>query len=264
MAFAQLSVDNKSIQYKQKLEFIDAHCHEDMLDDEELERASRLGVTAIIVNGVDTKSNIAIASMPRGKMVFAALGIHPDNAVKASDDEINYNMELIRSNSKDIVAIGEIGLDFKSATTDSERERQKQVFKKFVSLAMELDKPVSVHSREAIDETLDILGSIGIKKVHIHFFEGNESQAQRAAGMGFMMSVPPMHSAKRLKAIANVPISNIMAETDSPTAGMHIYDIDKSVMLIAKAKGIEFDECAVALANNTKRFFNIGVHNLIR
>ena len=148
--------------------------------------------------------------------------------------------------------------------TKTKRTSKKSFFKRFVELAIELDKPVSVHSREAIDDVLDILENTGIKKAHIHFFEGNAKQAKRVESLGFMVSIPPMHSAKRMDAITALPIANIMAETDSPTAGMHIYDIDKSVMLIAKAKGMDFESCAVAIADNTKRFFNISVHNLIR
>ena len=264
MALAQLSTKKEDTKYRQKLEFIDAHCHPDFLSDEELDIANGRGVTALVVDGVDTKSNMSIIGERWRSGVFAALGIHPENALKMADEEIDYNISLIRANAKGISAIGERGLDYKFASSEKDRERQKETFKKFVNLAIELDKPASVHSRDALDDALDILGSSGIKKAHIHFFEGDGAQAERVAKMGFMVSVPPMHSAKRMAAIESIPISNIMAETDSPTAGMHVYDIDKSIMLIAKAKGMDFESCAVAVADKTKRFFNIGVHNLIR
>ncbi|MCL4388171.1 TatD family hydrolase [Candidatus Marsarchaeota archaeon] len=264
MALTQLSAKNEEVKYKQKLEFIDAHCHTDFLGDEELDIANGRGVTALVVNGVDTKSNMSIIGERWRSGVFAALGVHPESAIKMTDDEIDYNINLIRANAKNVSAIGEIGLDYKFANGEKDRDKQKEVFKKFVNLAIELDKPASVHSREALDDALDILGASAIKKAHIHFFEGDEQQAERVAKMGFMISVPPMQSAKRMKAIELIPISNIMAETDSPTAGMHVYDIDKSIMLIAKAKGMDFESCAIAVADNTKRFFNIGVHNLIR
>jgi TatD DNase family protein len=264
MALTQLSAKNEDFKYKQKLELIDAHCHPDFLSDEELDIANSRGITALVVNGVDTKSNMSIMGERWRSGVFAALGVHPENALKMADNEIDYNVNLVRANAKSVSAVGEIGLDYKFANSEKDRERQKEVFKKFVNLAIELDKPASVHSRDALDDVLDILGASAIKKAHIHFFEGNAEQAERVAKMGFMVSVPPMHSAKRMAAIEPIPISNIMAETDSPTAGMHVYDIDKSVMLIAKAKGMDFESCAVKIADNTKRFFNIGVHNLIR
>jgi TatD DNase family protein len=264
MALTQLSAKKEEEKHKQKLEFIDAHCHPDFLSDEELDVANDRGVTALIVNGVDTKSNMSIIGERWRSGVFAALGVHPENALTMMDNEIDYNVNLIRANAKNISAIGEIGLDYKFATSEKEKQRQKEVFRKFVNLAIELDKPASVHSRDALDDVLDILEESKIKKAHIHFFEGDNAQAERVAKMGFVVSVPPMHSAKRMAAMESIPISNIMAETDSPTANMHIYDIDKSVMLIAKAKGLDFDNCAIAVADNTKRFFNIGVHNLIR
>ncbi len=264
MPFAQLSINEDEQKTKQKVEFIDAHCHPDMLSDEEFEIASSRGVTAVVVNGVDTKSNMSIMGNFSRTGVFFALGVHPENALAMSDEEIDYNLRLIKANEKNITAIGEIGLDYKAAKDEGEKERQRAVFKKFVNLGIELNKPVSVHSRDALDDVLDILGSSGIKRAHIHFFEGDEKQTERIARMGFMVSVPPMHSSKRMAALRHIPISNIMAETDSPTAGMHIYDIDKSVMIIANAKGIDFDKCAAIIADNTKRFFNIGIHNLIR
>ncbi|MEM0201643.1 MAG: TatD family hydrolase [Candidatus Micrarchaeaceae archaeon] len=264
MASAQLSAKKEDFKHRQKLEFIDAHCHPDFLSDEELDIANARGVTALVVNGVDTKSNVSVIGTSWRSGVFAAAGVHPENALKMTNEEIDYNINLIKANVKNISAIGEIGLDYKFAGSEKDRERQKEVFRKFVNLAIELDKPVSVHSRDALDDALDVLGLSGIKKAHIHFFEGDSIQAERVVKMGFMISVPPMHSAKRMNAIGPIPISNIMAETDSPTAGMHVYDIDKSIMLIAKAKGMDFESCAVAVADNTKRFFNIGVHNLIR
>jgi TatD DNase family protein len=218
----------------------------------------------LIVNGVDTASNMAVLGLNGRSGIFPALGMHPENALKISSEELGYNLNLIRSNSKNIKAIGEIGLDYGFTKDESEKNKQKELFRTFVNLAIELDKPVSVHSRNALDDVLGILESTGIKKAHIHFFEGDEKQAKRIESLGFMVSVPPMHSAKRMNAIAALPITSIMAETDSPTAGMHIYDIDKSIMLIAKAKGMDFESCAVAIAENTKRFFNIGLHNLIR
>ncbi|MCL5680190.1 MAG: TatD family hydrolase [Candidatus Marsarchaeota archaeon] len=264
MAFAQISTKKDEMKYKQRLELLDAHCHADMLSDEELDTAMARGVTALVVNGVDTASNMSVLGLNNRTGIFPALGIHPENAAKINKEEIEYNINLIKANSKSVKAIGEIGLDYAFAKDENEKNKQKELFKRFVELAIELDKPVSVHSREAIDDVLDILENTGIKKAHIHFFEGNAKQAKRVESLGFMVSIPPMHSAKRMDAITALPIANIMAETDSPTAGMHIYDIDKSVMLIAKAKGMDFESCAVAIADNTKRFFNISVHNLIR
>jgi len=264
LATAQISKKIEEPKHKQKIEFIDAHCHIDMLSDEELDAALALGVTAMVVNGVDTPSNISVLNSLSRNGIFAALGIHPEKAISIKEDELEYNINMIKENRSVIKAIGEIGLDYTYAKTEKERERQKEVFRRFVQLAIELGKPVSVHSREAIDDTLEILEREGPKLAHLHFFEGGAVHAKKAESLGFMISVPPLHSTKRMEAIEKISIDNLMAETDSPTAGMHVYDIDKSVMLIAKAKGIDFEDCAIAVADNTKRFFNIGLHNLIR
>lgn len=266
MAFTQITKKEEELEHKQKLEFIDAHCHLDMLGDEELGIAKERGVTAVIVNGLDTKSNIALLEPRNMNGFFVALGIHPESVANMGDEEIEYNLNLIRSNRNSLKSIGEIGLDYSIIQKEDKNsiEKQKQVFETQLKLAIEIGMPVSVHSRDALDDVLDMLESTRIKKAHIHFFEGDAKQAKRVVDLGFMVSVPPMHSSKRMSALAEVPIQNIMAETDSPTAGMHIYDIDKSIMLIAKAKGMDFESCAIAVADNTKRFFNIGLHNLIR
>jgi len=264
LATAQINKSKEEMRHKQRLEFIDAHCHMDMLSEEELDNAYARGVTALIVNGVDTNSNMAVLDSLTRNGIFAALGVHPEKAIGMDDKELKYNIDLIRANARSITAIGEVGLDYTFTKNDNEKERQKSVFGQFIDLAIELDKPVSVHSREAMDDTLDILERKGIKRAHLHFFEGDSKHAKRVEELGFMLSIPPLYSAKRLKAMEGISIKNIMAETDSPTAGMHFYDIDKSVMLIAKAKGMDFESCAVEISDNTKRFFNIGLHNLIR
>ena len=91
----------------QKTELADAHCHLDMLDSNDaILDAVNHGVATMVTNGVDTMSNIKTLAMADGRHVFAALGIDPQHAVSMPDDEVEFNLNMMRSNSSRIVAIG--------------------------------------------------------------------------------------------------------------------------------------------------------------
>ena len=99
---------------------------------------------------------------------------------------------MIKSNAGKIVAIGEIGLDYKKAISFELVARQRTIFERFLDLAISLKLPVCVHSRGTrIDEVLSIIDERGNSRVHIHFFEGNVQQAKEIERRGYMVSVPP-------------------------------------------------------------------------
>jgi len=249
---------------KTKIELADSHCHLDMLDASTIKDAVEYGVSVMISNGGSTKANLDTLKIADEKHVFAALGIGPDFTAKITDEELKFNMELVRSNSGKVVAIGEVGLDFKMAKNFEEIALQRAVFEKFIGLAIDMDIPVCVHSRNAMDEVLDLLSEKKAKKVQLHFFEGNAAQAKRAAELGYFISVPPTESSKRSNAIKMFPIDQIMVESDAPAAGVTPKDVERSVMIVAKAKDLEFGKAAEIIVSNTKRFFNIGSNKFIR
>ncbi len=240
-------------------ELADAHCHLDLISDRAIiDEAIKRGVRTIVTDGVGTKSNAVSAQIADGKNIFAALGVDPEHS-SMSDEELDFNISMIRINAQKICAVGEIGLDYLHAKAKRDVERQKRVFKALLDLAIELNKPVTVHSREALDDVLTILEERGMKRAHIHFFEGGPTEAKRVERLGYMISVPPFESAKRNKAIAAIAIDNIMAESDAPAAGESPLDVAKSVGIVAKAKGIGFERAAEQLTANTKRFFGVGL-----
>jgi TatD DNase family protein len=264
IALAVKEVLKESIQARKSMpEMADAHCHIESFPMETVRSSIERGVSIIIANGVDTASNIKTLAMSDGKNIFAALGVHPEYA-GMPDDELEKNIALARSNRKSIIAIGEIGIDKKYAGTDAALERQKYVFSRFVELAVELGLPVCVHSRNALDEIFMILEEKGAKRVQLHFFEGDEKMAIEAESRGYAISVPPMESSRRMRAIKAVSMASLLAETDSPVNGSVPRDVEKSIRIIAAAKGVPFEDAAVTLVQNTRRFFNIGVASLMR
>lgn len=242
---------------KYKLELADSHCHLNALENKNFSEFISYGVLTIITNGTDTKSNIETLNISDNKHIFAALGIDPSTALNISDEELIFNIELIKNNYKKIVSIGEIGLDFKITVNDNDKNKQKYVFEKMLDLANELNLPVSIHSRNAIDKVIEILKSKNIKKVHFHFFEGDLSHLEYIKQNNYLISIPPFSSTKRDKVIKEIPMQNIMVESDAPAAGNTPIDVEKAIAIISKIKQIEFEKTAEIITNNTKMFFNI-------
>lgn len=242
---------------KQVTEMADAHCHLDLINEGGVVREAVLyGVRTIITNGVDTKSNAKNMELADNKNVYAMLGIDPEHA-GISDEELDFNINIIRHHASKIVGIGEIGLDYGKVKETVPITRQKKVFERFLDLAKELNMPVSIHSREALPDVLHILGEKEIEQAHIHFFEGNVQQAKEIEKRGYMISVPPLQSSKRSKVIKEIAIDNIMAESDAPAVGLSPKDIERSIQIVAETKRIDFKKAADLLTQNTKRFFRI-------
>ncbi|MCW6160139.1 MAG: TatD family hydrolase [Candidatus Micrarchaeales archaeon] len=254
-------------QERQKVETADAHCHLDLISNPTvLINAINFGVHTIITDGINVATSKRALEISEGRYIFPAIGIDPETAValngKALDNEISQLVELARQNRGKIIAIGEIGLDYMKAKTDTEKARQKKVFERMLDLAKELDVPVSVHSRESMDAVLEILEKKKMEKVQLHFFEGNVEQAKEAEKRGYMISIPPTESSKRKQVIKDVSIDRLMAESDCPVVGKTPIDVEFSIHMIADIKGIPFMKAAETLTNNTKRFFGIETAKL--
>jgi TatD DNase family protein len=243
----------KNLHHKTATELADSHCHLDMVSAAQVSEAINSSVKTLITNGVDIKSDMEAARLADGKNVFAMLGIDPEHAVLVEPQELEAAVGLIRGSfgQTGIVGIGEIGLDGKVENLGW----QRKVFGRLIDLALELDVPVSVHSREAIDEVLSTLESKGVKRAHIHFFEGSIEQGKRAERLGYMISIPPLESARRRKVIKEVSIDNIMVESDAPAGAKAPGDVRRAVEIIAEEKRITFEQAANAVVANTKRFF---------
>jgi TatD DNase family protein len=235
-------------------ELADAHCHLDMMTGAQIGEGISGGVKTLITNGVDIKSDMAAVKLADGRNVFAMVGIDPEHAVLLEESELEVALGLIKGSIvSGVVGIGEIGLDGKVKNI----EWQKKVFGRLLDLAVILNLPVSIHSRDALDEVLTMLEAKGVKKAHIHFFEGSIEQAKRVERLGYMISVPPLESGRRRKVIKEVSIDNIMVESDAPAAVKSLTDISKAVEIIAEEKRITYEQAARAVVANTKRFFGI-------
>lgn len=206
------------------LEFIDTHAHlhdpvfsPDLPD--VLSRATSAGVRTVILMGEElahAQKNIELAK--KYPMLRAGAGLYPDCLDMKAAEILS---AFIRDHRNDIAAIGEVGLDHWIIKTDSQREVQREIFKRFIELSLELDLPINVHSRSAGRQTVSLLLASGAGKVQLHAFDGRAAAAMEAVEAGYYFSVPPsvVRSRQKQKLVGHLPLSCLLLETDSPVLG---------------------------------------------
>jgi TatD DNase family protein len=210
--------------------FTDSHCHLDVDKfaadlDAVLDRAAQAGVTRMLSIGTGDgppELDRAIHIADRYPQVFATIGVHPHDAAKATPQTFNKLLSLARHPK--VVAFGEIGLDYHYDF--SPRETQREVFTEQLKLAVQLELPVIIHTREAWDDTLSTLrehwlGQTGLCHEGImHCFTGDATQAQQALDMGFHLAfggVLTFRTAESVREAARItPDDRLLIETDAP------------------------------------------------
>jgi TatD DNase family protein len=209
--------------------FVDSHAHIDGPEfdadrEQVIQRARDAGVSAIL--------NIGTGDPNRGALeravdladqcpdIYAAVGTHPHDA-RLFDDQAEQRIANLIKQSASVIAWGEIGLDFHY--DNSPREVQMNVFGRQLELARDARLPVIIHTREAEDETIEILKSrwAGSNLPGImHCFSGSLALAQQALELGFLISfsgIVTFKKAEDLRAIAGqVPLDRLLIETDCP------------------------------------------------
>lgn len=209
---------------------IDSHCHIDSeaFDedrDEVVRRAREVGVAAMLTIGTgdphshDFRKAIAVAE--KYENVFASVGVHPHDAKHYDDKAEQHLVDLARSSDK-VIAWGEIGLDF--YYDHSPREVQREVFRRQIRTANELDLPIIVHSRDSDDETVEILSGECVGEDFrggiMHCFGGTPDMAGKLIKLGFLISFAgnvTFKKADNLRDAARVvPLDKLLVETDCP------------------------------------------------
>lgn len=198
--------------------------------------------------------------------IYSAIGVHPNEVKDMTDQDYDTLRELSRLEK--VVAIGEIGLDY--FFDASEREVQREHFEKQLILARELDLPVIIHSRDAAQETYDMLEKYRPKGV-VHCFSGSAEMAQAIVGLGMYIGftgVVTFKNAKKAgKAAAAVPLDRLLIETDcpymapEPTRGVRC---DSSMLVytgqkLAEIQGVAPQELFDRTKENACRLFGISL-----
>lgn len=250
------------------MRIIDSHAHYDDssfdADREDVLRELFSGEICKIVNiGCSVKSSYSSVKLAEEYAgIYAAVGLHPDAA-----DEIDRIEEIRRlCGNKKVVAVGEIGLDYHYE--EHSRDIQKKAFEEQLKLAAELDMPVVIHSRDAWEDTMELLRKYRPKGV-MHCFSGSAETAREIVGMGMYVGftgvVTFKNAKKALKALEAVPLDRLLVETDcpymapEPNRGKRNYSgyLPYTIAAMAAVKGVSPDEMAEITAENAERLFNI-------
>jgi len=286
------------------MKIVDVHCHLndsrfDVDRTEVIERFEEKGGEVIVTSGVNPASNRASLELSeKYDVVRAAFGIYPVDALAAEvasgesnellreleEFDVDEELAWIEAHAEDCVAIGEIGLDYnyKEFQTESNREKQKEVFRKCLRLAKKLGKVVVIHSRKAEADAVEILeeegfaivpkgtppaqtASVSADKVGVvmHCFNGKKALIRRCVENGWSFSVPAvivrLEHFKML--VRMVPLENLLTETDgaylAPVAGTRNEPVNVLVTLeeIARIKGIGVEKVSEKVWENAERLF---------
>ena len=253
---------------------IDSHAHlylEHFDEDREsvIRRAREAGVRSIINIGIDVEtSSSAIELALEHEGFFASAGIHPQSPVEDLGGALAGIRELISANPEQVVAVGEIGLDYYWDTVTP--EKQLEVLDRQLDLALEVGLPVIFHCRDAIDALLKILEERSeIPPGVFHCFEGGPEEAERARALGYHISFAgnvSYKNAERLQLAAKaVPLDRLLLETDSPYLPPHPHRGERNepafVALtrdfLAGLMNLAADEVENAATENTRRLFKL-------
>lgn len=253
----------------------DSHAHFDhrRFDDDREVVISSLkdaNVRAVLNSASNIRSSEAALALANEYDFFvASAGIHPDSADQLNDEALLRLEQLCREER--VVALGEIGLDY-HYPDGPDRETQLYAFRRQLELSHELDIPVIIHSREAAQDTFDLVREFRPRGV-IHCFSGSAELARQYVQLGMYIGftgVVTFNNAKKpLEAAAAVPLSRLLLETDCPYMAPVPFRgkrCDSSMLphtaeALAQCKQVTFDELTEATWQNAFDCFDIG--NLI-
>ena len=249
---------------------VDSHCHLDFpefqgREDELLTAMSANGVGWALIAGVTLERLPGVLELTkRFPNLYAAVGVHPDT----QDGEEPDQDRLIRlADHPKVVAIGETGLDYYRLEGDLEWQRER--FRTHIRAARRTGKPLIIHTREAAADTLRILEEEGAGEVGgvFHCFTETLAVAQSALRLGFHISfsgIVTFKNALQIKEVASfVPLERTLVETDAPYLAPvpHRGKLNHPALVrhvaeeVAKLKGIDTEELAVATTDNFFRLF---------
>ncbi len=255
---------------------IDSHCHLDRLDlspydgnlDAALQAARERGVQRMLCIGIDRgNAQTVIDIANRNPDIYASVGIHPLDLA----DEVEATEALVAlADSDKVVAIGETGLDY--YYSEDNKNAQQASFRNHLRAAAQTRKPVIVHTRNARQDTLDIIRDESDPEVAgvLHCFTESREMAHAALDMNFYISFSGIitfkNAADLREVVASVPLDRMLVETDSPYLAPVPFRGKKNepkyvvevAQCVADIKGISFDEVVAQTADNFHRLFKLA------
>lgn len=249
--------------------FIDTHCHlskNDYTDIDEVIRENELaGVKKIIVSGCSEEGILEVLDLvEKYSDLYITIGYHPSEAGKVTDELLN-KLKVQLQHDK-VVGLGEIGLDYYYGRDD--KEEQIVLFEKQLKIAEKLGLKVVIHSRDATEDTINILKKYNVRGV-IHCFSGSVETAEVYVKMGYMLGiggVVTFKNSKLYEVVKKVGLKNIVLETDAPYLAPTPFRGQKNsskyipiiAARIAEILDVTAEEVARTTSDNAKSMFNLN------
>jgi TatD DNase family protein len=258
-------------------EFSDTHCHLDQPEfdadrDEVIARARAAGVGTMLCVAVSAASSRAVVQLAETDKLWAAVGIHPNSAAEAADDDWPAVTSLVAHPR--VVAVGETGLD--RYWDHTPLALQQEYLERHLRLAQEHGLPVILHCRDANAELLPMLQAAAARGPLcgiMHAFSGDQAFASECLALGLYLSFAGnvTYSNKKfepLRAVAKtVPADRLLVETDSPYLVPQIFrgkqkrnepaHVVHTAAFLAELRGVTVDELAMQTTANAQRLFRL-------
>ncbi|MCB0350518.1 MAG: TatD family hydrolase [Bdellovibrionales bacterium] len=254
--------------------WIDVHTHLNMLENDAeaviaAAHASNVKHLITIGTGADDLEKVIAYATKYSPTVFGTLGYHPHEAKDFTPEAEKFIRDNL--NNQRIVGVGEIGLDY--YYNHSPHEVQRDVFRKQMKLAADFKLPVEIHSRDAEEDTIQILKEYeGRVRGLMHCFTGTQWLADQALALGYNISISGVVTFKNadpLRAVVkSVPLDRLHIETDAPFLTPAPFRGKKNepalmvhtAQVVAEVKGVTIEELAKATSENAMKLFSrIGV-----
>lgn len=261
---------------------VDVHCHlnhqqfKDDLD-QVIQRAKKAGVKAIICSGINHPANQEVLEISKKyDIVHASLGLYPIDLLGLGPDEVGITrqigkidleqeLDFIKKHKKDIISIGECGLDYH--WDKKHHQKQKQNFEKIIGFVEKIKLPLIVHSRRAELDTFDLLQSSNLKKqkVILHCFEARKHILKKAIDHNYKFTIPTtivkLQHFQTLTELA--PLTQLFTETDAPWLSPYPENrrnepafIKESIKIISKIKKLPQKEVESQIYKNYQKTFS--------
>lgn len=252
---------------------IDTHCHIDFSDFDE-DRDKVIGrakdkLSAIVDSGtneVDNQKVLDLANEYKG-FIYPSLGFHPVSSQKSSQEEIESAKNHLINNINDIVAVGEVGMDFFYVKDKSLRERQKEIFMEFLEISNDYKVPLLIHGRDCERKIFNMIKEYSdIPRVVFHCYGGSLKTAKRIVEMeDYFISFSTMicYSKRHQELAKDIPIERILTETDSPYLAMtkeernEPLNVELAVKKLAEIQNLDVEAVDEITENNAKYVFGI-------
>ncbi len=252
---------------------IDTHCHIDFedfdSDREDVIKRANDKLDHVIVSGYSNSSNMDVLKLSKDYkgFIYPTFGFHPVSSQNATEEDIKIAHDNIQNHLNDIVAIGEVGMDYYYVTDKALRERQQEIFRSFLDLANEYKVPIVMHVRDCEKKAVNIIEDYDeIPYFVFHCYGGSLKTAKRIMNRDdSYMSFSTMlcYSKHHQDLIEKIDLDYVLTETDSPYLAMtkeernEPINVVKAVHKIAEIKNMDVETVDEITTNNARKIFKI-------